>query len=65
MSPRPFRPQPAADEAATLLRQLAEDAKAAPHCRCRSRCDGPYGDGKKCYVCLARPTAELMRMVLR
>jgi len=48
-----------------LKRKLEEEDAKAPHCfRCGSRCDPPFGNGRQCLVCMARPTAEDMSMIV-
>ncbi len=47
-----------------LRRQLEEDTARAVKCICGSRCDPPFGDGKKCMVCLSMPTAKDMSIIV-
>ena len=46
-----------------FIREQEEEHAKAPKCYCGYRCDPPFGDSKRCIICLSKPTAEDMRMI--
>ncbi len=47
-----------------LHRKEEEDFAKAPKCFCGDRCDPPFGDGKMCHICRAKPTAQDMQIIV-